>query len=1286
MRILHKGIVLVAVPLALQIVVIAALAFLLYQTDREQEREAERCRLSMIGSRLLFANCDAGNILIRAFRLQNIRILDNFFDECDYIDRLNKEMSVIPADDAVEGRELQLKCLKAQNAVTVRMRQIGELATGGFGMGTLRSVLESYRKLIRELDEVFGLLRLRHQALDSGLPEKWHRLDVLHQQMNEVLLYASAATALMAIFLIWYYRNEFLLRISKVSQNVQSLTLGHQAAIVVKGADEIADFNAAFQRMSAQLAAVAERERALFENSSDMICVLDEKLNFSRVNKAAARLCKLDSDELLQKPVHFILLADENEISKIEHLLISARTTGSASTFESQLKSPEGKPISTLWSAFWSPDKKYCHCVIHDISEERKLDKMRQSFLKLIAADFSKPLNHIAELVERLSSGSSGDLPENATKKIAGATSTLGRMVSMVDELIQLETLKSSSLNLVKQKIPVVDVLSETVKDTESSAEKRQIKLQIECDPSLNFYVDSDRIVRVLMNFVSNAIKFSPEGSTVIIRASEDIAKITISVIDNGRGIPREALSKLFQAFQQVETADGKRGKGTGLGLVVCKKIIEEHEGQIGVESEEGKGSRFWIQIPKHSDAGVIPTDVAESTSGWISPQQNKTDDSTQAPIANDTTDDGSRNYPAVPASTQITHQPTTLTTEKTQLSSKNATKFNFWERLSFKQKGMLLVGLPILFQGIFMVAMLYLFNESAQSFAKQMHNRFVCRNAIRTATPFFQLMVSLRTEGQAGTGLHTCREVIAEERERVVAFGKSVENDKMAQEYYTRISRYLKNTLLPITTRLSEDLTEGRGQLDESENRRYANVLIGMINGLCLHVQDLVKACDFRDKNTPVRLKELRQFEVTALAIALVCNVTAAAWLTIFFSSDVVRRFLLLSDNSQRLAKGSPLNATLTGTDEIAHLDKAFHVMAERLASARATESTFLDNANNIICSLDSQGRFLSLNKAAAEKLSIPYEKIADYSFSSLIQESERQNFEKLLERSRESSTPDSIELRVKSGEQLMDTVWSFIWSNVEQEYYAVGYDITATRDLDRMKKEFLALVTHDLRTPLTTIQGMAIILETGKLGELPPAAAVQISEIKNESKQILELVNDLLDLSKLEAGELKADANEFSFTQLLDKIEDSLEADEIQIRLAESPSETLNLLLEADAERLAYAISGIIGELFPHNSAIKLTLQQKQNADRESTLNLTFIGHSDASADTVDSINDKELSRYSETSTHRLRLPLSKRILQNHKASARAKFLSHDSENMILEFELITASTKTPRRSELA
>lgn len=1338
LRVLHKGLILVAVPLILQFIIIAVLGFLLYQCDREQAREAERCRLSMLGSRLLFANCEAGALLIAALKQQNMRLLNHFYQDCDKIDDLNKQMSDVPEDDVLEGRKLQLRCLKAQSAVTARLREMADLIGEGMNLDTVKLLNASHRKLVKELDLTLTLLRKRYQDLDAGLPAKWESIAKLQKTEAIILFTALAANLALASLLYLFYRNQFVIRINKTKSDVESLTRGQALSAPLSGTDEIASLDASFRNMSMQLAAAAERERALFENSSDMICVLDENLNFVRVNTASARLCGWQADALVGESVSSIL--ESAAFKDIEQRLLSARTTQTAAQYEAAVETSSGGRISTLWSVFWSPDQKSCHCVVHDVSEERELDKLRESFLRLIAADFREPLTDIAGLVDKLSSGKCGDLPETATSKIVSATGTLSRMVSLVDELIQLETVKNTSLNLNKQEHKVIDALSASVKDTEALSGRRGITIKIDCPDDLVFEVDFDKIVRVITNFMSNAIKFSPEGATVVLRAElheqncagangrsinmslaetlrlrgqdpslaetlrlprqstgscaavnqlqdgrigvvntdPSLAETTrlpgrdpslaetaripgrdpslaetvrlpgrdpslaetvrlpgnlpsfadtvevsgieepgvvISAIDQGRGIPKEMIGTLFQAFKQVSSSDGKRGKGTGLGLVVCKRIVEEHGGRVGVESEEGQGTCFWFLIPEPSRAS--------------------------AQTAKETATGGN------------THSGILLPADR-------KLKTNFWSRLSMKQKGMLLIGLPLLFQGIFVLAMIYFMHESQQSFSKQMHDRNISRSAIRLTIPYFRLLVALRGSEQKAVGLNVCREVQAESRERIERFRESCQGDPLAMPNCEMIGRYLSATLIPMTQSLADAIAEYGGRLDDLENRRFANVIVMYNAGLAGRVQRLADVVGARDKGTPLRLKELRKYETAALLAALIFNIAAAAWLAIYFSADVVRRLLVLSDNSQRLAIGAELNDPISGTDEIAHLDNVFHDTAKRLAEARATESTFLDNANNIICTLDEQGRFVSLNRVAADKLSLPFDKIAEYKLQSLVLEEQKATFEKFLENTKERSGPSVIELRVASEEHYLDTLWSVLWSQKEALYFAVAYDITARRELDRMKKEFLALVTHDLRTPLTTIQGMSILLEAGAMGALPEAARSCLSQIKLETKQILELVNDLLDLSKLEAGELKCEFTQMSARALLSKIEEQLKEAGISV-IVKEPAADFDL--EADTDRLPYAIAGMALELFAASSSPLNLVASKEG----SSVHLKFSGQSSCiSQEGYDGINSQDDSSYSESSARRLRLPLSKQIIMLHHGKVLAKSPNPDKTDL--------------------
>lgn len=1211
-RVLEKGLILVALPLALQYLIVASLAFLLHLTDKEQENERMRCRSSTTGSRLVFANCAAGATLVAALSKRDLTFVEGFYKECDYIDKLTNEIMSFPEGELVEEKQLQVGVLQAQKKLTARLREIAQVAEEGYGLDMIRQLTYSHRKLVKEMNLVCSLWRKRAKVVEQTLPAKWQELAELQNQENFVFAGGASLTFLLAAWLWVFYRREFLLRIEQIEKGVESLSLGKAISRKVSGEDEIAALDAAFCRMSKELAAVAEREAALFENSSDTIFVLDADLKFLRINKAVERLTDISWQEYIGKNLSFILPdADENERKQVEDALNQARRSSKPCQFEAKVRRADGGQISALWSCFWSPDANSCHLVLHDIEQERELENLRESFLRLIAQEFAQPLSEISLLVEKISSGECGEIAPTASSKIVSATGTLARMIALVDELVQLETLRSSKLNLHKENSSVYEILAAAARDCEAAAEKQKLQVEIICAQELKAELDPDKIVRVLTNFLSNAIKFSPSQSLVTLKAEakasdadanangkgdgdgkgdREGARICFSVIDRGRGIASEKLPELFQAFKQVEAQDGKRGKGTGLGLVVCKRIIEEHGGTVGVESEEGKGSRFWFSLPILSATAIASTTVATSPSP------------SGPPVA----------APPEPAA------KAEASTALVQISEKQ--QGNFLGKFSFREKGLFLIALPFCFQAIFMAAMAYFLYESQHVWAVQLHDRQASRAALLTADPIFRLLVTLRDEDKHSELRSVCRELREEIPAKLNKLKDASAGDELATERSRRITRYFRNTLFPLIREMQTKLEQTGGYITPTENSRYGNQIVLMLSGLTGHVLSMVDAIEQRDKNLPVKLKQMRQGETIALATALAFNTLLAAWLAVYFSADVLKRLLLLSDNSQRLAGGKALNPPLAGSDELAKLDRTFHESSERLKQARALESSFLDNAENIICALKANSSFATINREAAAKLALPYEKIQESSLKALVlEQSSLPDLEAAMQRAKENGSAAQVELRLAPcPDKVLDTVWSLFWSPSEELFYATAYDITSKRELERMKKEFLALITHDLRTPLTTIQGMAIILETGKLGTMPEQALIVLDKIKNICRQILELVNDLLDLSKLEAGQLSCQPSAVSAQSLLDAITEQLRSNGLELCLAKrskmgqsglagegggeigtlcgSEQNDKEFEYEADKERLATALSIILIQTFPAGTVIEVEFSQNQ------------------------------------------------------------------------------------------
>ena len=162
---------------------------------------------------------------------------------------------------------------------------------------------------------------------------------------------------------------------------------------------------------------------------------------------------------------------------------------------------------------------------------------------------------------------------------------------------MDVQKIESGAFDMDFELIAMSEILERAHDSIRNLAEQRAARVEI---PSTKATVEADgaRLVQVLENLMSNAIKSSPQGSPVTVAITEQSGLIEVKVIDHGQGIADQFKNLLFQRFQQAETSDDRKNGGTGLGLTICKGIVEAHGGTIGVESEVGKGSVFWFRIP----------------------------------------------------------------------------------------------------------------------------------------------------------------------------------------------------------------------------------------------------------------------------------------------------------------------------------------------------------------------------------------------------------------------------------------------------------------------------------------------------------------------------------------------------------------------------------------------------------------------------------------------------------------------------------------------------------------
>ena len=211
--------------------------------------------------------------------------------------------------------------------------------------------------------------------------------------------------------------------------------------------------------------------------------------------------------------------------------------------------------------------------------------------------DLRTPLTSIRLSLSLMVEGAVGDLSERAMKTVKASERNCSRLIRLINDLLDIEKLESGNFQLDK-KVQHVALLFEAIEDaTLDFAADKNISL-IFSEPQFTVLADGDRLVQVMVNLVSNSIKFSEKGTSVWIEAHRTPEYVEISVRDEGRGIPADKLPQIFDRFHQVAAEDGARGKGTGLGLSISKALVEAHDGTIEVESELGKGTRFFMRLP----------------------------------------------------------------------------------------------------------------------------------------------------------------------------------------------------------------------------------------------------------------------------------------------------------------------------------------------------------------------------------------------------------------------------------------------------------------------------------------------------------------------------------------------------------------------------------------------------------------------------------------------------------------------------------------------------------------
>ncbi|MBS1955320.1 MAG: PAS domain S-box protein [Cyanobacteria bacterium SZAS-4] len=330
------------------------------------------------------------------------------------------------------------------------------------------------------------------------------------------------------------------------------------------------------------------------------LLVVDREGTIQLTNRKTARIFGISSEDWVG--CSLLDLFEKQAPESFSTFLEDVKNRGGAIELESKASLGPSIPIELSLTEFPISNNAALLATVMDITERREFQRLKQELIAMVSHDMATPLASVQLALEFIASKNLDELTEGDLNLAKKAEKSVGHLVKLVDDLLTVERLESGKIDLVPEWFPVANLLEESADLMQDFATSKEVTLKVQ-STDLNLFGDESRLKQVVMNFISNAIKFSPPQGTVALAAVAKDGAIHVSVTDQGRGVPKSEQQLIFQRFHQVEKDDAKKKGGRGLGLAICKALVEGHDGRIGVFSENGNGSSFWFSIPDKTKA-----------------------------------------------------------------------------------------------------------------------------------------------------------------------------------------------------------------------------------------------------------------------------------------------------------------------------------------------------------------------------------------------------------------------------------------------------------------------------------------------------------------------------------------------------------------------------------------------------------------------------------------------------------------------------------------------------------
>lgn len=514
---------------------------------------------------------------------------------------LNSRITVVSSEGRViaDSREDPSRMDDHSRRPEIRQALTGTPGTSQRFSETLNSVLVYVAIPVEKDNRIVGVVRVSKpaEAVTLGLTQAYVGLGL-------AALTIAFLAALPSLYFSRKIGNVFLTLRDAASRFVRD-DLDHR--VDVPPWEEVAGLAGAMNRMAEQMSerisllnSRRQELEAVLSSMVEGVLIVDNDQRLLSMNRAAARLFKCKTEDYhgrnfmevmrnsdLQK---FVQKALGSDSTVEDDIVILGQTDVFLQAHGTLLGDIQGRRIGTL-------------IVLNDVTRLKNLERMRSDLVTNASHELKTPVTAIKGFLETLRDGALEE-PDTARRFLDIMIRQTNRLASIIEDMLSLSRIEKAAENATVrlERIEIAGVIAAAQKELLSIAHEKGVRLILSCQEGIQAMIQENMFQQAIFNLVDNAVKYTEPGGTVTISSKRRDRKIIVCVEDEGIGIPREHLARIFERFYRVDAGRSRKMGGTGLGLAIVKHIVTAHGGEIRVESSPGQGSKFCIEIPTPPD------------------------------------------------------------------------------------------------------------------------------------------------------------------------------------------------------------------------------------------------------------------------------------------------------------------------------------------------------------------------------------------------------------------------------------------------------------------------------------------------------------------------------------------------------------------------------------------------------------------------------------------------------------------------------------------------------------